>query len=478
MGKNRLGWLLLSLLVILVYGTEPTYCFEVDTHRMLNTIAIKQVIDEGGGWGFRLDQYLNYPLGFKISDASWGRNSDITWRMVQEWIKEGGATEDDSPRYVNHFHDPLKPWDQAGIRILGYPFFSSSVVWAQMEKGEQEYSWHDARAYYYQALSGTTPAQRLGPFQKTFRALGQIMHLVEDAAVPDHTRNDYWHGPKAYFLNANTFERWTDGNLEDFISLSVPDFTKEQADQILGQKGDNQAPVPISRVFDMNLYLLGARPNITRDTLAGIAEYSNSNFLSAVTVFKDYTFPSPESTEPLPETTYLQKVRDGEVIDHFVRARSYGPWARYILDPTCYRDYATLLLPKAAAYASLIPYYFFRASLNVHLQHNPGSALYYNVLRVTNNSSEEIKDGTLDVYRDPGTGNEYLVGTYSIGYLPPCNQQADPGCFGPPYADTPYVEINLPVEGFGATRVVFRGTLGLEENDAVVASDYGFCCPM
>jgi hypothetical protein len=223
------------------------------------------------------------------------------------------------------------------------------------------------------------------------------MHLVEDAAVPDHTRNDYWHGPRAYFLNSTTFERWTDANLDMFSFLPVSAFTKEQVDQIFGEEGDAPAPVPISRIFDMNLHMPGTRPSITGQTLAGIAEYSNSNFLSYATIFKDYTYPALESTEPLPGSSYLRKVKDGEAIDHLVRFRRFDDKITYSLDPATYHDYASLILPKSAAYASLIPYYFFRASLQIRVVYNCWTPEIPPVIYVFNNSSE-MMDGQLDLY--------------------------------------------------------------------------------
>ena len=196
--------------------------------------------------------------------------------------------------------------------------------------------------------------------------------------------------------------------------------------------------------------------------------------MSAATVFEGYTYPSLESTEPVAGTSYLRKARDGEVIERFVRTNEYKDNERYFLDPVCYRDYANQLIPKAAAYASLVPYYFFRAALNVSLVHQPGSLLYYNVLRVANCSSEPMMNGQLDVYNDLYTygTNQQLVGTYTIGYLPPAGRDGFFRCMGPPY-----VEIILPIAGWGTTSAVFRGTLGLEEEDAVVGSNYEFCCP-
>src|SRR5437867_3942652 len=44
-------------------------------------------------------------------------------RTIQAWIGEGAQREDDSTRSVNHFHNPLRRWDEAGLRVT-VPFFS------------------------------------------------------------------------------------------------------------------------------------------------------------------------------------------------------------------------------------------------------------------------------------------------------------------------------------------------------------------
>lgn len=41
-----------------------------------------------------------------------------------------------------------------------------------------------------QALTAPTPAERERGFADTFRALGQVVHLIVDAPVPEHVRND------------------------------------------------------------------------------------------------------------------------------------------------------------------------------------------------------------------------------------------------------------------------------------------------
>ncbi len=50
--------------------------------------------------------------------------------------------------------------------------------------GEQKWSWNDARDYYFKALTSQTKAERDEYWGKTFRALGQVMHLIQDWPIP------------------------------------------------------------------------------------------------------------------------------------------------------------------------------------------------------------------------------------------------------------------------------------------------------
>lgn len=49
-------------------------------------------------------------------------------KTIKEWIMEGGKLEDEPLcRTKFHFHDPLKPFDEAGL----YDMYHSSLVWTQ-----------------------------------------------------------------------------------------------------------------------------------------------------------------------------------------------------------------------------------------------------------------------------------------------------------------------------------------------------------
>ena len=116
------------------------------------------------------------------------RRSSSTERTVQTWIAIG-ATREDFPatRSLNHFHSPLKPWASAGG-----PLGQSSVYWQQNpDQGlGGTWSWPVARQRLFEFLTLPTPTAREGALADTARALGQVMHMVQDAASPAHTRED------------------------------------------------------------------------------------------------------------------------------------------------------------------------------------------------------------------------------------------------------------------------------------------------
>jgi hypothetical protein len=112
---------------------------------------------------------------------------------ARSWLRQGAMDEDDSIslqpfRVRNHFFNPLT---NSGLKIG-----KSASYWG-IEFGKdisgQDYSFKDARGYFYAAL--TTP-QPTGPtgrehyWAQAFYALGHVIHLIQDMAQPQHTRND------------------------------------------------------------------------------------------------------------------------------------------------------------------------------------------------------------------------------------------------------------------------------------------------
>jgi hypothetical protein len=169
----------------------PASSLKVETHD-----AINQHIAENNTVGFSLDDYLKGNLGLTNGYKEIIIKGGISNRPVQWWLGQGGIQEDESLlRSRNHFHNPLKPWDDAGYR-KGIEWGHSSILWAQ-DLGN-DYSWQNVRKYYHIALTGrdftdnvVAPSKdaRDVYFADTFRGLGQLMHLVQDAASSLYCRH-------------------------------------------------------------------------------------------------------------------------------------------------------------------------------------------------------------------------------------------------------------------------------------------------
>ncbi len=161
---------------------------EVETHRAINgRIADKNYSING----FYLHQYLQNQLGIQNGLEEYFNN-----KKVFDIIADGGVSEDNFLRYLNHFYNPL---NNSGL-LGNFP----AKDWALRPIGNQysdgQYSWFDARDYYLKALTSTDKTTRETNFAETFRAIGQVIHLVQDMSVPAHTRHDIFHHQLTSYL--------------------------------------------------------------------------------------------------------------------------------------------------------------------------------------------------------------------------------------------------------------------------------------
>jgi len=190
---------------------------------------------------------------------------------IEAWVMRGAIREDDNDvgpyslgdrdddpwnnvfRAGRHFYDPInnralfsnltcftfgcKPaieWAMGRIGVLTGP--------GTLDTGrENHFSWQDARDNYWWALTynrvnedpfGThEEAQRIESgnrklrFATTLKAVGQVIHLVQDMAQPQHSRNDS-HGPA--IAQVATVDSFADGAFEAYTEArlfqSVPAF--------------------------------------------------------------------------------------------------------------------------------------------------------------------------------------------------------------------------------------------------------------
>jgi hypothetical protein len=386
------------------------------------------------------------------------------------------VNEDNFPRFLNHFHNPLATtWSQAG---LGGSVGQSAILWAQNpSQSAPSWSWQDARQSYLDALTKASGADRDESLAAAFEVLGRQMHLVQDAASPAHARND----PHVFFnyetaidglriREAGTFERWRDGTPD---AAGVPDPGWRSLD------GNPLAPIAIARLVDTDRYT-GANPGVTTGALIGLAEYTNANFFSEDRIFTENDvnpqtqFPFPRRSSVLEQDVdvhvggatvkrrYLIKNADGATgyriaTVGFLREyhrRSGLDLARFretpALDETVYRDYAERLVPRAVTYSTALIDYFFRGRM---------AAFGNDVALTIQNGSEEAMNGTFTLYYDDANDTRRPVPGASW------TQSLGPNAFVTDLRVT--TPTNPAPKELGKYMLVFRGALG-SETDAVV----------
>lgn len=268
---------------------HPQYA--TSTHAALSEIAARNA--ECTLIGFLRDQLLMPGELYTECEGPGGSTKSLL-----EWIRYGSIKEDDlsfpTPRSFYHFYDPTR---DRGLTD-DVPFdYDSSLVWS-FHHADNVWDWESARGYYYDFLSAPNPRDREYACARTFRALGQIVHLIEDAAQPQHTRDDA-HGPLegapyeeylgAYYGSADQINamlgqlvEWDAGSGTYAVNESIPTFTA------LPDLDANELSLRMMRrykaFFDTEQYQ-GQRPFDGFTTTPGMAEFSNFYFVTDDTMF-------------------------------------------------------------------------------------------------------------------------------------------------------------------------------------------------
>jgi len=267
---------------------------------------------------------------------------------LKTYLIDGARREDDVPRWMNHFYDPVydrgltdsllgkwnksKDWAQNSKEQnkLTYkvPATVASTLTALEQKklnlisSETNFTWKTAIKYW---LSGDQ--------QKSMFTLGHILHLIEDASVPDHTRNDPHPGDSPY-------ENWTEK-----FNLNNPD--KDLTKRLTGKN-----PIILT---DLNSYF------------TDLAKYSNNNFYSKDTIGiqSGYNLPQPVEYEIINNFRFaLNKDNDG----HFnlfkqpaISSLIVSTYGEIIFDsPDILGDYWSRLSTKSVQYGAGVINLFFQ----------------------------------------------------------------------------------------------------------------------
>jgi len=478
-------------LVLLLAGTFA-WALNEPSHSLINQEATNR-----SSLNAFLQEHLGMPDGIRTPIRGTTES-----RRVEQWIQLGGAREDESTnleyltgkaRSFRHFHDPLLAWDRSG---LFYPLtippritrFESSIRWAQRtdqdrETGHGNYAWPHARRYFLTALTDPNPTVREQAFADTFRALGQTMHLVVDASVPEHVRNDPHPMGEVQdkFGQVGNYEYWVlaqhriagteSGFIRDYLSTPI-DLDPELL-QIVIPSTETIARVPIARLFDSDQYT-GSNPDVTAESRIGIAEVANANFVSQDTGYGQYPHPAlanmPKYVGTYPKTgekrAYYSKKGAGTpggaglpvdpVAAECVLDEATGV-ATFCKDDNVWRQTARHMLPRAVRYGQEVLDYFFRGKLEVSREPDPATGLPS--LRIVNRSPEPLgENGVLTLYQDNDQGERSAVqgATLTLRAAVPKDNEADP------------LRLPIPADlAMGGLTLVYQGPLGLEQQAVI-----------
>ena len=259
---------------------------------------------------------------------------------LQNWVVRGAIREDDTgvlkkatnpgndhcgeefsassqgflPRSLNHFYDPSSDQPLSPCPAVNGSVCNRATDWALGYVGSDVqqhidgtrsnfYTYADARNYYWDALTreshrAADPARyygvlreldaedRMHAWASMFRSMGDVVHLLEDMAQPQHTRNDAHSG-----LNSpekQSFEGFTNDRVLG-LSSGVGDYVHFFFNQTpslfppikLGNYPGPGGAVMFAKPLDFFTTRLDS-PDL--DQRYGLADYTNRGFFTAGTL--------------------------------------------------------------------------------------------------------------------------------------------------------------------------------------------------
>jgi hypothetical protein len=284
---------------------------------------------------------------------------------TQAWLMRGAIREDDNDislysigdrdedpwgnhfRAPSHFYDPISnsAYAQPGQCTVATFSCRRSTEWAlgrtDLLTGDgilepnrrNHFTWEDARNNYWWALTmvrnfdGNTTLSasdrefssrdRAHRFATMVTSLGHVIHLLQDASQPQHTRNDA-HGPPVTAFATLVPSQAGDGAFEQFTearllgldlagsSLEFFDGNVPSPDLLSPIKLFGILPYPIPR-FRLPMHYFTTRALDGGNPLdrRGLADYSNRGFFTFGTLPKSDLFALPVKPSSSP-TTYTQ----------------------------------------------------------------------------------------------------------------------------------------------------------------------------
>jgi hypothetical protein len=451
-------WLLLSNLQDFYFDNLPSGAMPLQYERPVTTYEWTQFqqLAVTGALGPSSSSIVGVTPFSPLPLANWLmrgaiREDDV---LPSQYDPRDGASPDPDPygpfiRVYNHFYDPINNQElhvgvdcknfPSGYPLYGYSFCSKSVDWAlgtvdaftslaPDPNRHQHFSWEDARQNEFLALTAERDAngdgireasereadseERLFRWATIFRSLGDVVHLLQDAAQPQHTRDDR-HDPHVNPSDQQGFEPFTNYRLIGAAALAgvSPTPGQQYVRSLVGNTSKifNQffTPLPDINGYPVPMFTTPLRffttrnpsdgPGVLPDNRYGMADYSNRGFftrgtLPGVTSYQEpnptlmgftsqtsscaflpelqgitvgcktyyHTVPDPLQPNRADVTTPEPLVTDG-IWQGFFGNTNNG----YTLTPLTYQITGNLTIPRAIAYSAGMLNYFFRGNLAI-----------------------------------------------------------------------------------------------------------------
>jgi len=448
-------------------------------------------------------------------------SGDIAIADARKSLIEGSAREDDpvsfsSPqdgghfRSLNHFYDPLDQVYGKGLsddipdrrKLLG----TNSFAWASVFNGFgitlsynpnpiNTWSWQNARSNQWAGLTATNQVDRITALTNMFRAMGQVMHLLEDTSQPQHVRNEQ-HLDKIPYLKISAPWR---SPIEDYGNDHYLQLNYQHS--ILDWRAVGFKK--LEDFWDRHLYngvgtvLLAAENGGAQ---LGLAEWCNGNFLGARHMYPDhqneynsdgtknikwYPYPSLNHSTDYPQikanfpaavhpiglkngqqgsSIYVDKTDDGVKFSYLSRLTFFGASFPYTEQMTIYDDnvlksYHDQLIPKAVEYSAGLLDYFFRGTLSATVVGYDSNLQQY-TNHVINTSSNDFSGGAFYLFMQANGGRGLIQSNALIGTL------ASGASTNLTFSTT------LPTNPFDLY-LVYQGTIGITNGTPLDPADAG-----
>jgi len=352
------------------------------------------------------------------------------------------------------YNFPGIPGFNSASATLSFPggIVSGSISWpggiGRNVNTTNIWSWQNARGYEWLGLTATNQSLRVRNLVNMSRAIGQVLHLLQDTSQPQHVRNEQ---------HLDTLGK-TLGQHGIGWESPIEDYGDDHKSQLNYQHGlldwRGSGFTKLEDFWDRHLY------NGSEDVLSaaehggpqlGLAEWCNGNFCGDRHDYAEewdpgtigyYRYPSlgrstdynqiernllygSRSSDLAPGLTrnrlYLDKTKAGitfnnhSVLTFFgAKFAGYG----YIADGTTIRDdnvlkaYHDQFIPKAVKYSAGLLDYFFRGTLSVCVNGT--------TVGIRNSSGLDFSGGTFSIFKDdPNSGNRTNVDQFTLAALVP-----------------------------------------------------------